>query len=247
MPRLLVTRPAAQGEALVAALAARGIDAVHVPTVAIEPGDASAMRAAVADGAWDWIVITSVNGVAGLKAAVPLAVTTRVAAVGSSTAAALRDAGMRVDHVPAQFTTRAVADGLGDVRGARVLLARADAATPDLHAALVAAGAEVREVVAYRTLEGPRGARPWLRAALDTPLDGVTFTSGSAVRGLVALLADDPERLAVARRLPAACIGPVTAAEAERLGWRAAVVADAHTAIGLADAIARQLPMEVPA
>ena len=247
MTRLLVTRPAGQGAALVAALAARGIDAVHVPTVAVQPGDPSLLRAALAEGRWDWVVVTSVNGVPALRLAGRLAPTTRVAAVGTSTAAALRHAGIRVDHVPDRFLTEAVAEGLGDVRGARILLARADAATPELQAALKAGGAEVRDVVAYRTIEAPPRERGRLRAALDGSLDGVAFTSGSAVRGLRALLAADPRRLAVARRLPAACIGPVTAAEAERLGWRAWVVAARHTATGLADAIARQLPMEVPA
>lgn len=245
--RLLVTRPAGQGSALVAALAARGIEATWVPTVAIEPADPAQLAATLAAARWDWVIVTSANGVPPLSAALTgrtLGPGTRLAAVGAPTAAALRAAGLRVDHVPDRFLTVAIADGLGDVAGARILLARADAATPDLRIALEARGALVDETVAYHTVEGPQASLPALRAALEERLDAVTFTSGSTARGLAALLVDDPGRLARARRLPAACIGPVTAAEATRLGWRPAVVATTHTAIGLADAVAARLVTE---
>ena len=249
-PRFLVTRPAGQGAALCAALGNRGIDTVHVPTVAIRPADPAALATALGDGPWDWIVVTSVNGVAPLAAAAGstgMGPRTRVAAVGAPTADALRARGIQVDHVPPRFLTLAIADGLGPVHGSRILLARADAATPDLHRALVERGASVREVVAYRTEEGPAGSRAALHDALAGPLHGITFTSGSTVRGLVALLAEQPAALEAARRLDAACIGPVTAAEAARLGWQPAVIAERHTAIGLADAIATRLAMEISA
>jgi uroporphyrinogen-III synthase len=44
--------------------------------------------------------------------------------------------------------------------------------------------------------------------------------------------------LAHARALPALCIGPVTAHAARAAGFHVPVVADDHTAVGLADAIA---------
>lgn len=249
-PRVLVTRPAEQGPALVAALEARGMAADHVPTVAIQPAEPARLAAAVGAEPWDWIILTSVNGVAPFAAAAavrPLDPRTRIAAVGAPTAEALAAAGLRVDHVPDRFLTVAIADGLGDLAGARVLLARADAATPDLRDALEARGANVRDVVAYRTVEGPASSTPALRAALDGAPAAVTFTSGSTVRGLLALLDGDRARLAAAQRVPAACIGPVTAAEAVRLGWRPIVVASTHTAIGLADGLAAHLALEVTA
>lgn len=55
------------------------------------------------------------------------------------------------------------------------------------------------------------------------------------MRGLVRLAPN------VDRAIPAHCIGPVTAAEARRAGFEVAIVADEHTAIGLADAIATHL------
>lgn len=249
MTTLLVTRPAPQAPELVALLAERGIGAISVPTVEIAPalpdgGLDAAIR--TLDGA-AWLVITSVNGAAALLGRLAvldqsLPVGLRLAAVGSATASALEMGGLRVDHVPPRYRTVAIADGLGDVAGRRVVLARADGATPDLHKALRSRGALVEEVVAYRTVEGPAASRERVRAALAQPLDGVTFTSGSTVRGLHALLSP-PDALR-ATALPAYCIGPVTARVARRAGFTVPVVASRHTVAALADAIHSHLTRE---
>lgn len=242
-PTMLVTRPAAQASELVARLQERGLGAVVVPTVAIDRSSAAAdldRMLTTLDGA-DWLVLTSANGAEALSARIAITgcgmpAGTRVAAVGPATADALRAAGIRVDHVPSDYLTVEIASGLGDVRGRRVVLARADAATPELRQALQTRGALVEEVVAYRTVEGPASSRDPLRAALHADVRGVTFTSSSTVRGLLRLAsAVDRGR---ARSLPAFCIGPVTAATARRAGFHVATVAAEHTATGLAESIA---------
>lgn len=242
-PTMLVTRPSAQAAELVARLRERGIGSVAVPTVTVDQSSSSAdldRMLATLEGA-DWLVLTSANGADALAARIAVtgrgvAAGTRVAAVGPATADALRAAGLRVDHVPAEYLTVEIASGLGDVDGRRIVLARADAATAELREALLARGALVEEVVAYRTLEGPAASRDPLRAALHADLDGVTFTSSSTVRGLLRLAsAVDRGR---ARSLPAFCIGPVTASTARRAGFHVAAVAAEHTANGLAASIA---------
>ena len=250
MTTLLVTRPAPQAAELIALLADRGIDAISVPTVEI----ASAAAGGALDGAIRsldgaaWLVITSTNGAAALldrmtalRRSLPEGV--RLAAVGPATAAALEAGGLRVDHVPPRYETVAIAEGLGDVAGRRVVLARADAATPDLRDALLARGAVVEEVVAYHTVEAPAASRDRVRAALARPLDGVTFTSGSTVRGLRALLS--PSEALRACALPTYCIGPMTARAAQRAGFTVAVVASTHTVAALAEAIHAHLSREI--
>jgi uroporphyrinogen-III synthase len=236
-PTVLVTRPASQTAALV------GVGAVVVPTVAIDRSstgrDIDRMLRTLEGAAW--LVLTSANGAEALAERLatsrcPIPQGTRLAAVGPATADTLRAAGLRVDHVPSQYLTVEIAFGLGDVEGRRIVLARADAATPDLREALLSRGAVVEEVVAYRTLEGPAASRDRLRAALHDDLDGITFTSSSTVRGLLRLAsAVDRGR---ARSCPAFCIGPVTADTARRAGFHVAAVAAEHTAASLADTIA---------
>lgn len=241
--RILVTRPDGQANGLAALLRDRGLTPVLVPTVAIDAGSSEAaldeMLAAL-DGA-DWLVITSANGAAALAARLDanearLPEGLRVAAVGPATAGVLRERHIAVDHVPDAYRTVAIAAGLGDVQGRRVVLARADAATAALHHALLERGARVEEVVAYLTLEGPASSRDPLHAALHADLEGLAFSSSSTVRGLLRLAS--PLDRGRARAVPAFCIGPVTANTASQFGFDVAAVADDHTAHGLADAIA---------
>jgi uroporphyrinogen III methyltransferase / synthase len=243
-PRILVTRPAEQAGELVALLARRNVEAVSVPTVAIDASrsepDLDAMLGRLAGA--DWLVVTSANGaealgrrLAATGAAIPVGV--RVAAVGPATAEALGRAGIAVDHVPATYRTVAIAEGLGAVDGRRVVLARADAASRELPDALTDRGAAVEEVVAYRTVEGPPHSASALERALENRLEGVAFTSPSTVRGLLALA----DRIGAADRalaLPAFCIGPVTADAAGASGFVTVATADPHTGDALADAIA---------
>jgi uroporphyrinogen III methyltransferase / synthase len=241
MTRLLVTRPAGQAQELVSLLAGFGIEAVSVPTVSIAEAPGSDLdRALEKLHNAAWLVITSANGARAVLrrlAARDVAVrpTVRVAAVGPETAAALTSGGIRVDHVPDQFLTSAIAAGLGEVNGRLVVLARSDAATPDLAEILRSRGAQVEEIVAYRTLEGPAESRKALHAAFSERLDGITFTSGSTVRGLLELASD--EDADSARALPAYCIGPVTADVARSEGFSVPVVAPDHTAAALAAAV----------
>lgn len=241
---VLVTRPAGQAHELCDVLAANGLEPVAVPTVAIDTapaaGDLDRMISSL-DHA-DWLVLTSVNGARAVVDRLggrrpPPHV--RVAAVGPATTRVLEDAGVRVDHVPQEFLTVAIADGLGPLTGRRVVLARADAASPGLRMELLARGATVEEVVAYRTVEGPASSRDALQAALHAPLAGIAFTSGSTVRGLVRLASTVDRRRA--RALPAFCIGPVTATTARARGFEVTVVAAEHTALGLASAITSHL------
>jgi len=240
---LLVTRPRPQAAELVARLAEHGIGSLTVPTVEIDPDVAHEDLDRTLDGlpGADWLVLTSANGANAVadrmrstRRTIPAGI--RVAAVGPATARALEAAGIRVDHVPDRYLTVEIAAGLGDLSGRRVILARADAATPDLRDALLARGAVVEEAVAYRTIEGPGQSRDALNAALRAHLDGITFTSSSTVRGLVDLAL--PVSRARARSLPCFCIGPITAGTATRAGFDVAAIADEHTAAGLARAAA---------
>jgi uroporphyrinogen III methyltransferase/synthase len=180
------------------------------------------------------VVFTSARGVEavakrcralGLR---PDAVALRAAAVGPATAAAALSEGFPASATPAEFVTDAIPEVLGDIRGARVLLARADLATPALERALESRGAQVTRVEAYRTRRSAATIAPEYAAAAD----GVLFTSASAVRFLGQALGDVPMQ-ELTRRATAFCIGPVTAAEATGAGFASVRVAEPHTGEGL--------------
>ena len=243
--RVLVTRTAEQAGELVSALREAGLDPVAVPMIAIEfdPPHGDLDTAAGLLHTYAWVVITSANGArAILKAAERILTELGApswAAIGPATRRILEHEGIEVALQPSQSTGIAMAIELPVRTGARVLVVRGDLADEELAVALRARGAEVDDVVAYRTREAPAGSRPLLRRVLaEGPIDAVVFTSGSTVRGLVALA--QAESLDIAA-IPSVCIGPETAADARRAGFSVLAVSDTPEAAALATTTAAAL------
>ena len=242
--RVLVTRSRTQAGTLSALLSAQGADAVELPAIAVKPlSDTSALDAALADLAgFEWVVLTSTNGVDAVFGRLQAAgkdarafARTRVAAIGPATAAALAGRGIVADLMPAAYTTRSVANSFAslDIRGARILLPRADIAPPALPDGLRQMGALVTEISAYHTaLPEEAGVAARERLASGT-IDAVTFTSSSTVRNLVTLLGGPT----LINESKVVSIGPVTSKTASELGVRVDREATEHTVRGVADAV----------
>jgi uroporphyrinogen III methyltransferase / synthase len=126
---VLVPRARDQASDFSALLRARGAEPLEVPTIEIRPVASTAdLDQAVEDlaaGRFDWVVLTSVNGVAALRARFealgqdPAGLAkAQVAAVGPATEAALRDWGVNPDLVPEIATTAALAQAFPPAPGA---------------------------------------------------------------------------------------------------------------------------------
>jgi hydroxymethylbilane synthase len=251
--RVLVTRAANQAGELVSALREAGLDPISVPAIAveIEPGGGDLDGAARHLGYYDWVVISSTNGARAILKAAERVFTpfeaSRFAAIGSRTRLVLEREGIDVEFQPSRSTAAAMAAELPVSPGDRVLTIRGDLADGDLAVALRARGAEVDDVIAYRTREAPDSSRGLLRTATeDGPIAAAVFTSGSTVRGLSSLGAAESVDV---RSIPALCIGPETADEARSAGFRILAVSPtpdpAALAAVAATALARQ-PEETP-
>jgi uroporphyrinogen-III synthase len=239
--RVAVTRAADRSGPLAAALRRAGAIVTEVPLTRIELLDTTALDRAVARGAdYDWLLLTSANGVEQFTRAVARvagAVPPRIAVVGSATAAAARAAGLEPTLVPERFHAEALLDAMAerdDVRGARVLYPAAAGARDVLPAGLAALGAVVELLPVYRSAPDPEGQAALHRLVTAAALDLVTLAAPSAVDALQAAL---PAELA--GRLPVACIGPVTARAARSAGFPVRVEATASTADGLVHEIVR--------
>ncbi len=247
--RVLVPRTQAQSPGIVEALAGHGAEADVVPTIAVEPPRTphqmdKAVRGLVT-GRYEWVGFTSVNAVTavrtkfaeyGLDARAFSGL--KVAAVGGVTAAALREWGIEPDLVPAGEQSAAgllaewppydeVLDPID-----RVFLPRADIATESLVEGLTAAGWQVDDVTAYRTVRAAPPPAPVRDAIKAGAFDAVVFTSSSTVRNLVGI-AGKPHPATVV-----AVIGPATRAAAEELGLRVDVVAPEPSAVAVVGALA---------
>jgi uroporphyrinogen III methyltransferase/synthase len=234
----MVTRADRQAAALADELMAQGAETVTCPVIAIEPIEVSPATLQDLDR-YDWVVVTSVNGVDRLRellreAGRDFPADMKVAAIGPETAARAQEAGMTPTLVPQRFIAEELADALAGVMvaGARILLARAAGSRDVLPEQLRAHGARVDVLETYRAVP-PANVRSRLAACLPG-VDMITFTSSSTVRHFVeAMPGPLPDRVMIA------CIGPITAQTARDLGLRVDIIAQEYTTRGLVDAIVR--------
>lgn len=237
--RILVVRPAAQGLDSAEVLRAAGAEPVLVPLIELlPPGDGGAALAGAVSrlAGYDWLVVTSANGVRRLAAALggqELPPTLRFAAIGPATAAALAEVGAVVSLLPERFVAESLVDAFpppGGRDGAgRVLVVRAEVARDVVPAGLRAKGWSVDVVAAYRARARVLAATE--RAAAAT-CDTVIFTSPSVVEAFC----DQPQPLPVPGTV--AAIGPVTASAARRRNLTVHIEATEYTIEGLVAALA---------
>jgi uroporphyrinogen III methyltransferase/synthase len=243
-----VTRAREQAAALVERLEAEGAAVIIAPTIAIvDPEDwGPADRAIGRLWAYRWAIFTSTNGVerlvarmAGHGLAADALRSCRLAAIGPATAEALTRRGLSPRLVPRAFVAEALLKALDaeDLRGGRVLLARAAEARDVLPAGLAARGAKVDVVPVYRTVADPAGGAVARTAVRAGGADAVVFTSPSTVI-FFARLFEPGEAARLLAGSVVACIGPITAEAVRRHGLQPAVVADEYTVPGLARALA---------
>ncbi len=256
--RVLVTRSREQAGELVDLLEAHGAEAIEAPLINIVPPedygplDDACARA----GEFDWIVFTSANGasafmdrlLSGPRDVRALA-GPRLCAVGPGTAARLTRFGLKVDLVPDVHTADGVATamkGAGPLKGRRVLFAKADIARDTLPEGLRAAGANVTEVVAYRTVTAEGDAHLGIyRQLLERQIDAVTFSSASAVRAFVSIYGAD-QAIDLLNHTIVATIGPVTADAAIRYGITPQITPTGSTMPALVDALVAHFQSGVP-
>jgi uroporphyrinogen III methyltransferase/synthase len=160
----------------------------------------------------------------------------KIASVGPATADALLARGLAVDVAPDRFVAEALLDALRgrrDVKGARVLYATAEGARETLQLGLQELGAIVERADLYRSVLDGTGAEQLKERMSKESVDLVTFTSASSVTNFVDAVGRD-----LARRAPAASIGPVTSQAARTAGLDVVVEASESTIPGLVSAIA---------
>jgi len=249
--RVLLPRPEEKGDDLVRRLEALGARVVVRPAIAFErPGDPEAARRAIRGIAgYDWMVFTSERGVScfvelAREEGIDLGRRRgKVAAIGPSTARALRDAGLAADLEATDSRAEGLADLLlgAGVRGRRVLVVRPETARDVVPEALRRNGARVDAVAFYRTVAAPTVGDAAVEIA-EGGFDAVVFTAPSTLRSLLAAAA--PSREAMIRGLRSTArvaIGPVTAGALEEAGIPADAVAGSPTPEAIAEALIRAL------
>ena len=266
--RVLVGRARHQASALSAGLRGLGAEVIEIPFIEIrKPRSSDAFDSAINQiSEYDWLILTSVNGVQALASRMEHLGTTvaslkhlKIAAIGPATRAAVEKLGLAVAVVPQRYVAESVVESLrGNVKGKRVLLARARVARDVIPTELRKMGAQVDVVEAYETVL-PKASKDRLQAVMKDSKRRphvITFTSSSTVRNFVELLGRREPALSLSKgrsphtRQPRtgssrtlidgirlASIGPVTSATLRELGLPVHIEAPEYTIPGLIRAI----------
>jgi len=201
--RVLVTRPEHQAENLSRLIEQRGGIAVRFPALEIVSRDDDRIKSTLEnlDG-FQWVVFISANAVNfALKAnsgKIPRTKSVRFAAVGQSTAQAMKMAGLPVDLVPEYgYNSEALLEmpQLQQVEGQNCLIVRGEGGREQLATTLRSRGAEVDYLEVYKRIIPRMDSSPVVELLAQHRLDVITVTSAEALQNLSLMLGEKNNKL----------------------------------------------------
>jgi len=242
---IVITRPEKQADDLARLLEKEGAAAIHFPTIKIvPPRDWNSLDEALAKlPTYDWLIFTSANGVHYFFARLLESDkdirdlrNVKICCIGPATAAQITKKGIKVDLVPEHYIAEGILESFAatDLQGKRILIPRAARARDILPDGLKKMGACVDVAVTYETVDSGKSREEWDELTAGRRIDVITFTSSSTVTGFVKITGDNyvlPENIKIA------CIGPVTAATAEKAGLHVDIQQQEYTISGLVKAL----------
>lgn len=247
--RIIVSRAKDQASILSDALRSLGADVIEIPFIEIRPPQSFAALDKAMAGIlnYDWLILTSVNGVKMLFARMAQLGKTeadllhlKLAAIGPATRKAIELHGLPVDVMAEEYVAESLVSALENqvTTGERILLARAKVARDVIPASLRELGAKVDVVEAYETIL-PESSRKQLEQILSEPDKpyAITFTSSSTAKNFVDLVGEERVHSNLLDGVKLVSIGPVTSDTLRELGLRVDAEAGEYTIPGLLEAL----------
>ncbi|MCA9041982.1 MAG: uroporphyrinogen-III synthase, partial [Planctomycetaceae bacterium] len=216
-----------------------GAEPVLIPTMQIHPTTNSEKIRQTLNQLhqYDWLIFTSENGVQyfhdflweqGKDARV--FGNCQLAAIGSSTAAALEKYQLRADIVPEDFRAESLAASLKpEGVGKRLLWIRANRGRDVLPNELGPVASQFDELVVYEHTDVTRWPPEIIEQIQNGGLDWIGLSSPAIARNLKQLLAADPELQKATEKTRFAALSPVTQQAAEEAGLPIAVTSEIYT------------------
>jgi uroporphyrinogen-III synthase len=227
--RALVIRPEGQAAPLIAGLAARGIQSLHLPMLRLVPVSPlpPRERQRILDlDRYQHLIFISSNaarfGLAAIDDYWPqYPAGQRCWAVGGSTAAVLEQAGLEVSVPEEDLSSEGLLalPGLQAVAGERVLIVKGEGGRDVLQRRLRERGAEVDTVSCYRREAPELSARDCQARLAKSPVQLILISSGEGLAQLSRLL--QPRENTNLAGITVIAPSPRVAEQARALGWSA--------------------------
>ena len=249
---IIVTRSRDQASEFSEQLIELGANVLEYPTINItSPDDFGPLdRELDSLESTDWLIFTSVNGVDAffnrifeLGRDVRDLKGVKICSIGPSTTERIKGFHVSIDCQPPKYVAESVVEALKKVeelKGKRFLMPRTDIARSYVPEELRKLGAEVSDIVAYKTVLATDGDNIVLDKLKDGEVDIVTFTSASTVKNFVKIIGED-NLSAFKNNVQFASIGPITNESAEEMDIDISIKAEEYTIPGLVQAIVNKV------
>ncbi|MBC8552830.1 MAG: uroporphyrinogen-III synthase, partial [Candidatus Brocadiales bacterium] len=249
---IIVTRSRDQASAFSEQLIELGANVLEYPTINItSPDDFGPLdRELDKLESTDWLIFTSVNGVDAffnrifeLGRDVRDLKGVKICAIGPATRERIEGFHVTIDCQPPKYVAESVVEALkkvDEIKGKRFLMPRTDIARSYIPEELEKLGAEVSDIIAYKTVLATDGDNIVLDKLKDGEVDIVTFTSASTVKNFVKIIGEE-NLSAFKDNVQFASIGPITNESAEEMNIEISIKADEFTIPGLVQAIVEKV------
>lgn len=229
--RALLTRTYDQSNEMYDILAEYGAEVIICPTIKLTPYIDNAIKFLNNINQYDYIVLTSTNGVEVFSEAIKLIkydirklYGVRIAAIGSKTSQMLEKINIYPDIMPKEYTSDALADKLYDlVKGKKIAILTSDIGG-DILINKLRDCAYIEKIVLYKN-EPNYEIRDILYDELNKGVDIAVFTSSSTFKYMHDILKDDINLL---KGVNIAAIGPVTKKTIEEYGLKVNIMPEKY-------------------
>lgn len=231
---VLIPRPIEQSNEFADKLEKLGATPIIFPLIELKPINQDQLKTTFSKNEFDWIIFTSGIAVKCFFEIIHYTkVKAKIAAVGSQTKAAIEELGLKVDFIPSAATAQKLAKEIPVTKNEKILIPRSKISNDTIIDILKQKEAKVTVIDIYDNTPVAY-TKEEIEEVLNTPINVITFTSGSTVNSFLDLIRKYKIRLNDIHKVS---IGPSTTAEAQKRFLEIDATAENHSIDGMIDEI----------
>ena len=231
---VLIPRPIEQSNEFADKLEKLGATPVIFPLIELKPINQDQLKTTFSKNEFDWIIFTSGIAVKCFFEVIHYTkVKAKIAAVGSQTKAAIEELGLKVDFIPSAATAQKLAKEIPVTKNEKILIPRSKISNDTIIEILKQKEAKITVIDIYDNTPVAY-TKEEIEEVLNTPVNVITFTSGSTVNSFLDLIRKYKIRLNDIHKVS---IGPSTTAEAQKRFLEIDATAENHSIDGMIEEI----------
>lgn len=231
---VLIPRPIEQSNDFAEKLAKLGATPIVFPLIELKPINQDLLRSTFSKNEFDWIIFTSGIAVKCFFEVIHYTkVKAKIAAVGSQTKASIEELGLKVDFIPSAATAQKLAKEIPVKKNEKILIPRSKISNNTIIDILKQKETKVTVIDTYDNTPVDY-TKEEIEEVLNTPINVITFTSGSTVNNFMDLIRKHKIKLGNIHKVS---IGPSTTAEAQKRFLDIDATAENHSIDGLIETI----------